>query len=313
MASKPWEEGLGDAIDAIDAISITSTDDGIPEQDLFVTRILAERVVNGEPVYLIEWQDFSLAEATWEPRENLSDALMAEWEQTKTDQGKGSVPRFKIQEWKRANIQYYESRLARHKLRNIARERRGLPQTTWTRTLNHLLKDLANYENDEEDEDDQAKANLTTQSPPQSAVSDEPSILMNQPMERVSGPSAQITIKPSERVSSEKFIGASDGGAGVGGGAQEALSLAEKPALIHFSDKRSPLEVAEITMQKLDEDPIKPARFSIKLPRKSSISSRAQAGGINKASRLRQCFRWRSYSQRERHTERGSVEPRKEP
>lgn len=279
MAPKPSEEGLDDAIDAIDTISVTSTDDGIPEQDLFVTRLLAERVVNGEPVYLIQWQDFSLAEATWEPRENLSDALMAEWEQTKADQGKGLVPRFKIQEWKRANIQYYESRLARHQLRNIARERRGLPQTTWTRTLNHLLRDLANYANDEDEEDDQAKANPTTQSPLQSAVGDEASTLMSQPVERVSGPSAQITIKPSERISPEIFIGPSDGGAGVGGGAQEALSLVEKPALIHFRDKRSTSEDAETTTQKLDEDPIKPARVSIKLPRKSSILSRAQAGG----------------------------------
>nr|WOD46229.1 hypothetical protein [Trichoderma atroviride] len=279
MASKPLEEAFDDAIDAIDAISITSTDDGMPGEDLFVTGILAERVVNGEPVYLIEWEDLSLAEATWEPRENLSDALMAEWEQTKTDQGKGLVPRFKIQEWKRANIQHYESRLARHQLRNIARERRGLPQTTWTRTLNQFIKDLANYENDEEDEDDQAKANPTTQSPPQSAVSDEASTLMNQPMERVSGHSAQITTKPSERVSPEKFIGVSDGGAGVGGGAQEALGLTEKPALLHLSDERSTPEVAEITTQKFDKDPIKPTRISINLPIKSSISSRAQAGG----------------------------------
>ncbi|KAM0515067.1 hypothetical protein ACHAPE_006390 [Trichoderma viride] len=282
MASKPSEEGLDDAIDALDAISVASTDDGIPGQDFFVTRILAERVVNGEPVYLIEWQDFSLAEATWEPRENLSDALMAEWEQTMADQGKGLAPRFKIQEWKRANIQHYESRLARHCLRNIARERRGLPQTTWTRTLNHLIRDLDNYANDEDDEDDEAKANPTTQSPPQSAVSDEASTFMNQPMDGVSEPSAQITIKLSERVSPEKFIGTSDGGAGVGGEAQEALSLVEKPALIHFSDKISTSEEADTTTQNLDEDSIKHSRFSIKLPRKSSILSRAQAGGPTK-------------------------------
>ncbi|PNP37929.1 hypothetical protein TGAMA5MH_10028 [Trichoderma gamsii] len=288
MASRPSEEGLDDGIDAIDAISIASTDDGIPEQDLFVTRILAERVVNGEPVYLIEWQDFSLAEATWEPRENLSDALMAEWEQTKADQGKGLVPRFKIQEWKRANIQHYESRLARHCLRNIARERRGLPQTTWTRTLDHLIRDLDNYANDEDDDDDEAKANPTTQSPLQSAVSDEASTFMNQPMDRVSESSAQITIKPSERVSREKLIGTSDGragaGVGVGGEAQEALSLVEKPALIHFSDKRPILEEANTTTQNLDEDPVRHSRFSIKLPRKSSILSRAQAGGPTKSA-----------------------------
>lgn len=279
MASKPSEEGIDDAIDGIDAISITSTDDGIPEQELFVTRILAERVVNGEPVYLIEWQDFSLAEATWEPRENLSDALMAQWEQTRADQGKGLVPRFKIQEWKRANIQHYESRLARHHLRNIARARRGLQQTTWTRTMDQFQRDLASFADDEDDEDDQAIANPTTQGPPQSAISDEASTLINEPMDGVSEHSAQITTKPPERVSLEKFIGVSDGEAGVGGVAQEVMSLVQKPALIHFNDKRSTSEDAETTAHRINEDPLQPARFSIRLPRKSSISSRAQAGG----------------------------------
>lgn len=280
MASQPSEEDLDDTI------SITSTDDGIggPEEDLFVTKILAERVVNEEPVYLIEWQDYSLAEATWEPRENLSDALVAEWEQRKADQGKGLVPRFKIQEWKKANIQHYESRLARHRLRNIARERRGLPQTAWTRTLDHLLRDLADFANDEDDENDQAKANPTTQRLPQRAASDDAYTPRNQPMNRVSEPSAQNKIDSSEKVPEEYCIGTSDGGegGGAGGGAGGVLSPVEKPALNHLSDKRSTSEDVETTVQKLGKDSIQRSKFSCELPRKSSILSRTPAGGSTK-------------------------------
>ncbi|KAL7921582.1 hypothetical protein ACQKWADRAFT_295471, partial [Trichoderma austrokoningii] len=273
MASKPPEE------DPDDAVSITSTDDGIPDEDLFVTKILADRVVNGEAVYLIEWQDYSLAEATWEPRENLSDALMAEWEQTKADQGKGLAPRFKIQEWKTANIQHYKSRLARHHLRNSARERRGLPQTTWTRTLDHLLKDLADFANEEDDENDQAKATPTTQSPPPNAVSDDVSTPMHQSMNnRASEPSAQMTIKPFKKISPEKCIGAFDGGAGPGAG-RRALSPVEK-----LSHKRLTSEDADITTQKLDQDPIKRSKFSCQFPKKPPLLSRVSAGGPTKSA-----------------------------
>lgn len=279
MASKSSSEDLDDTI------SITSTDDGVggSEEDLFVTRILAERQVNGEPVYLIEWQDLSLAEATWEPRENLSDALMTEWERIKADQRKGLVPRFKVQEWKKANILHYESRLARHRLRNIVRERRGLPQTAWTRTLNHLLRDLADFASDEDDENDQAERNPTSQSLPQSPPSDNASTPKNQLESRVSEPSAQTIINASERVSQEKCIGTSDGGEG-GGRAGGILSPVTKSARDHPSDERSTSEDVEITMHKPGKDSTQPSRFSCEIPRRSSIPSRAPAGGSAKSA-----------------------------
>ncbi|PTB41227.1 hypothetical protein M441DRAFT_79409 [Trichoderma asperellum CBS 433.97] len=288
MASKPPEEDLDENI------SVTSTDDGAggPEEDFFVTKILAEREVNGEPVYLIEWQDLPLAEATWEPRENLSDALMAEWEQAKADQRKGLVPRFKIQEWKNANIQHYESRLARHRLRNIVRERRGLPQTAWTRTLNHLLRDLADFANDEDDQNDEAETNLTTKSLPQSPASDNASTPMNLLESRVSEPSAQTIISSSERVSQEYCIGTSDGGGGregvggarAGGGTEGVLSLVEKSALDHPSDERPVSEDVEVTIPKPHRDSIQPSKFSCELPKRPSIPSRAPAGGSAKSA-----------------------------
>ncbi|UKZ56458.1 hypothetical protein TrVGV298_010294 [Trichoderma virens] len=150
MESGPAEQ------DFDDEISLASTDDGDGDE-LFVAQILAERHVNGEPHCLIRWQDLPIAEATWEPRENLPDELMETWEQTKADQENGLAPKFRVQEWKDAATKSYELKLARHHRRNAVRARRGHPQTTLS-TLYEFMQQISMYPNEEEEEEEEEEA-----------------------------------------------------------------------------------------------------------------------------------------------------------
>ncbi|UKZ82197.1 hypothetical protein TrVFT333_009981 [Trichoderma virens FT-333] len=150
MESGPAEQ------DFDDEISLASTDDGDGDE-LFVAQILAERHVNGEPHCLIRWQDLPIAEATWEPRENLPDELMGTWEQTKADQENGLAPKFRVQEWKDAATKSYELKLARHHRRNAVRARRGHPQTTLS-TLYEFMQQISMYPNEEEEEEEEEEA-----------------------------------------------------------------------------------------------------------------------------------------------------------
>ncbi|KAL7948191.1 hypothetical protein V8C42DRAFT_313733 [Trichoderma barbatum] len=179
MASEPAEEGFDDEI------SLTSTDDDENDDELFVAKVLAERHVNGVPRCLIQWQDRPLAEATWEPRENLTDGLMSDWERAKVDQRNGLAPKFELQEWKDAITQRYESSLGRHHLRNIVRSRRGHSQTI-RQTMDELRQTLSIYSNDEEEVD---------RPDPSSAAKDLPQSL---PHNQASPHADQIAVIPDD-------------------------------------------------------------------------------------------------------------------
>ncbi|KAK5988680.1 hypothetical protein PT974_10166 [Cladobotryum mycophilum] len=147
--------GVDQLEDEDDAISITSTIEENPDSDNEwpVNRVLAEADVDGEKQYLIEWQGFSLAEATWEPRSNLKDALLADWERTKMEQKNGLVPKFRIKEWRDAYIGNFQAKLSRHNRRNRKRARLGYSETTWTLDLKGFLQDLEGLPDDDEASD----------------------------------------------------------------------------------------------------------------------------------------------------------------
>ncbi|EGR46101.1 uncharacterized protein TRIREDRAFT_110509 [Trichoderma reesei QM6a] len=148
MASGPADEaaaGFGDDI------SVTSTDDE-NDPEMNVDRVLAERHVHGESHLLLLWENLHLGDALWEPRENLPETLVAEWEQAKANQRAGLEPRFVVQDWKDAVIQQYDERCVRHNRRNAARARRGLAETLISPTRQDLLEVLSQWADDEEDD-----------------------------------------------------------------------------------------------------------------------------------------------------------------
>ncbi|KAM0245569.1 hypothetical protein ACHAQJ_010535 [Trichoderma viride] len=300
MASEPSAEEFQDDI------SINSTDDGNggSEEELFVTQILAERKVNGESVCLIEWQDFPLAEATWEPKENLSDGLMAAWEQTKTNQRKGLKPKFNIQKWKEATLQNYESRHARHRLRNLARERRGLPQTTWTKTFHQTLKDLACFPNDE-DETDQADTSLTEQDLRQSRLDDNASSPINQLENGISEASAELLANSPQRAVRETFSGTP-----VGRG---VVSPAEEVSLAHPGDVRSTSEDVEIIIRSTIKVPIQSSNNTYELPRRPSLPPRPPAVGSTRAAGYANVFAGGRTRKGRGNLRKAAVNPEKSP
>ncbi|KAL7787087.1 hypothetical protein V8C37DRAFT_390964 [Trichoderma ceciliae] len=273
MASRPAED------DFDDEISLTSTDDenGGPEDELFVTKILAEREVNGEAVCLIQWQDLPLAEATWEPRENLTDDLKAEWVRTREDQRNGLIPKFSIQEWKDASLQNYQSSLARHLRRNLVRAKRGYPQTAWTKTLHQLLNDLAAYSNDE-DEIDRAHKSPTEKGLHQSVSHDDASSPTNHPEEGFSEPSTELLVNSPQALVQEKLSGTPDG--------RRTVSTSEKLSLDHPADLTSTSDDVGITSRRLVEDPVQSSEASHEVPTRPSLSHRTPTGGSGRYTNI---------------------------
>ncbi|RGP64653.1 hypothetical protein FSPOR_7798 [Fusarium sporotrichioides] len=94
-----------------------------PDQEFIVSKVLAAWEVEGSLRYLIEWEDYDLSEATWEPRENLNEDLIKEWEETKARPGFDLYQ--EIGNWKNAWTAAYKQKLDRHEKRNRRRVLRG--------------------------------------------------------------------------------------------------------------------------------------------------------------------------------------------
>ncbi|KAF4441375.1 hypothetical protein F53441_12052 [Fusarium austroafricanum] len=99
------------------------------DQEWNVIGILAAWEVDSCTRYLILWEGYPLFDATWEPRDNLNDGLIEEWEETRTQQGFDMFQN--IRDWKDAYKTQYFEKLDRHQTRNRLRKQRGLRQTTW--------------------------------------------------------------------------------------------------------------------------------------------------------------------------------------
>ncbi|CVK98495.1 uncharacterized protein FMAN_12467 [Fusarium mangiferae] len=106
------------------------------DEEWNVNEILAEWPIDGLPRYLIEWENFDLCEATWEPVENLSNALLEGWEKTKS---RDDFDMFKnIRDWKNAVKSKYAAKLDRHQERNRRRKLRGEEETSFMEMEDHL-------------------------------------------------------------------------------------------------------------------------------------------------------------------------------
>ncbi|KAG6086501.1 hypothetical protein E4U33_004554 [Claviceps sp. LM78 group G4] len=110
-----------------DNVSLSSTSEESRSQvEWTVTKILAEAKVAGVQKYLIEWSDFRLCDATWEPAENLSQELLAEWDALVKETGRTTVPGFSIGDWRKAVNADIRAQYAKHEARNRKRTLLGL-------------------------------------------------------------------------------------------------------------------------------------------------------------------------------------------
>ncbi|KAL7928684.1 hypothetical protein V8C35DRAFT_317508 [Trichoderma chlorosporum] len=264
MASGPAEED--------DEISLLSTDDENGDE-LFVAEILAERHVNGEPHCLIRWKDLPLDQATWEPRENLTDELMGAWKQTRADQRNGSAPRFRIQDWKDAVTKSYEAKLARHNRRNIVRARRGHSQTTLS-TMLEYVQELNVYSNEDEEGEEEdvhrigpAPAEMELyQSLPDNPASS------HADQSKITSSSSPITIEdspsPQEPIR-EGLFGTPD--------ESRAANPSEKPAVHHSAKLKSALKRSEARMRASVRFMLPPSEALPDELRRPSLSHRTAA------------------------------------
>lgn len=131
-------------MDADDNASVASTVENEVDPDIEwpVKQILAEGQVGGRTMYLIEWEDYPLSDATWEPTEHFEDSLLEDWAHTKQKQHEGKIPRFHLDEWRMAKIQHVRDKYARHEMRNRERQRRGLNIEHFDKTLEELIAEI---------------------------------------------------------------------------------------------------------------------------------------------------------------------------
>ncbi|PHH81820.1 hypothetical protein CDD83_3476 [Cordyceps sp. RAO-2017] len=94
---------------------------GSDQEFYSVSQILAERQFNGAIKYLVEWEDYSLHEATWEPPEHLEQDTISEWEEFKTTSGRRTARGFRVEDWKTAVQQHNQGERARQE--ELNRER----------------------------------------------------------------------------------------------------------------------------------------------------------------------------------------------
>lgn len=104
-----------------------------PEAEWKVDDILAERVMKsdglGHPAgtrcWLVKWTGFGLADATWEPQENLSDELLNMWQISEAEYSAGTKERFKVRDWKKACQKHWTEKVQKQERRNSKRARDG--------------------------------------------------------------------------------------------------------------------------------------------------------------------------------------------
>ncbi|KAF4980059.1 hypothetical protein FZEAL_3840 [Fusarium zealandicum] len=147
----PGDVGL----DQLETLSITSTIDTEHDTDeeWTVEDVLAEYNIKGETKYLIRWEGYELWEASWEPEENLNDDLMKTWEDKKVRNHHVRAMNTAIRDWRKASIERFTGKFARHAARNQKRVARGLEPTSYHSTLEEQIEYLDLYPvGDEPDE-----------------------------------------------------------------------------------------------------------------------------------------------------------------
>lgn len=131
----------------IDDVGSDTTIEETYDEDMLwtVEDVLAEHP--GEPGvrpkhYLIAWTGFELYDATWEPEENLEQATIQSWEDTKAAVESGGKCEFDVARWFQARIDHLSVKLARARLRDAKRIATGLPPTRTADDLEERLGEV---------------------------------------------------------------------------------------------------------------------------------------------------------------------------
>ncbi|KAH6975850.1 hypothetical protein EDB80DRAFT_594396 [Ilyonectria destructans] len=154
-----------------EADSVTSTIEEEPDsdQEWLVNDVLAEGEVDGTTKYLIDWQGYPLWEASWEPKENLGDVMLADWEESKKKEGHQRKSKQSITAWREAVVARLYGKMERHEKRNLKRAERGLELSVYEKSLEDYLADLERDPKGEEEIEDQKVASTpNTKNPPPS-------------------------------------------------------------------------------------------------------------------------------------------------
>lgn len=134
-----------------DNISVTSTieENVDSEEEWPVKGILAEAPVGGDRKYLVQWDGYELCDATWEPPENLTEKILAEWTEKKEQTARNRTPGFNIRVWREAAQNDIRTKFARHEARNRKRVSLGLAQKASQYTLQECLDGIGGPSGDE--------------------------------------------------------------------------------------------------------------------------------------------------------------------
>lgn len=125
-----------------DDISVTSTIEGEDggEGDYIVREILAEADIDGETKYLIEWEGYPVHQATWEPREHLSDFVFSMWQNKIEERHETRNPGTSFRRWKDAMTEHLWAKNKRHEARNTKRARLGMTETYYDNELEDVIE-----------------------------------------------------------------------------------------------------------------------------------------------------------------------------
>lgn len=101
--------------------------------------ILAEADIDGETRYLIEWEGYPVHQATWEPREHLSDFVFSLWQNNIEERHGLQNPGTSFRRWKDAMSEHLWAKNKRHEARNNKRARLGLTETHYDNELEDVI------------------------------------------------------------------------------------------------------------------------------------------------------------------------------
>ncbi|SMY21634.1 unnamed protein product [Zymoseptoria tritici ST99CH_1A5] len=114
-----------------DSIGTDSTAESAQLDVYPVDKILAETGAPGTDLqYLVKWEGYPLARATWEPPENITTKnVLSVWAREKRSVEEGSAKPFDYFTWFEAKGEYEQQKAERHRRRKLKRRKRGLPES----------------------------------------------------------------------------------------------------------------------------------------------------------------------------------------
>ncbi|ODA77466.1 hypothetical protein RJ55_07095 [Drechmeria coniospora] len=138
-----------------DVLSVTSTIEEThnSDEEFTVERILADRLIEGRVLYLVQWEGYELSSATWEPEDCFKPGTISDWEDFKRKTGRSTALGFTVRRWKDSVECTIKRKRARHDARNRKRAALGESTTEFSSLFEEYLNALQIGLEGEEDPD----------------------------------------------------------------------------------------------------------------------------------------------------------------